>query len=262
MSDYATIRVDRDGPLATLTLNRPEHRNGMSNRMVREVYEALGGIAGDGVTRVLVLTGAGDSFCPGADMSLSTSDQADPAETAPIDQICFQVPALLHEMPAVTLAAINGPCAGAGLGWACGADLRVATRRARFNTAFVNVAFAGDMGIPWSLPRLVGAAKARELSLICEKFDAETALRIGLVARVFDDDVFARETRAIVEGLLARSPVALKTLKSHYVAAERMTYSDFIALETERHFQIGKMQDTREAFRAFLEKRAPVFSGR
>lgn len=262
MADYASIIVEKGRGLATLTLNRPEQRNGMTNRMVRETYEALREIAADGSTRVLVLTGAGESFCPGADINWATDPNADPADTVPADPQCFQVAALLHEMPAVTVAAVNGACAGAGMGWACGADIRIAARRARFNTAFINVAFAGDMGIPWSLPRLVGAAKARELSFLCEKFDAETAHQIGLVARVFDDETFADETARIVDGLLARSPVALQTLKAHYVSAERMTFGDYIALETEHHGNIGRMEDTQEAFKAFLEKRAPVFKGR
>lgn len=262
MSTYATIRVDKKDGLATLTLNRPEARNGMTNRMVNETHAALTEIAADGVTRVLVLTGAGDSLCPGADMNWATDQNADPADSAPAAPGAFQVPVLLHEMPAVTVAAVNGACAGAGFGWACGADLRVAARRAKFNTAFINVAFAGDMGLPWSLPRLLGAAKARELSFLSEKFDADTALHYGLVARVFDDDKFHAETEKLVEGLLARSPIALKTLKAHYVSAQRMSFSDYVALETEHHANIGRMEDTQEAFKAFLEKRAPVFKGR
>jgi len=262
MTDYASIIVEKADGLATVILNRPQQRNGMTNRMVRETYDALSEIAADRSTRVLVLTGAGESFCPGADINWATDANADPADSAPADPRCFQVAALLHDMPAVTVAAVNGACAGAGIGWACGADLRVAARRARFNTAFINVAFAGDMGIPWSLPRLVGAAKARELSFLCEKFDADTAHQMGLVARVFDDATFVEETRKIVDGLLARSPVALQTLKAHYVSAERMDFSNYIALETVHHGNIGRMVDTQEAFKAFLEKRAPVFKGR
>jgi 2-(1,2-epoxy-1,2-dihydrophenyl)acetyl-CoA isomerase len=262
MTQYATITLERADGLATLTLNRPEQRNGMTNRMVCETYQALRDVAADGTTRVLVLTGAGESFCPGADLNWATSDNPDPADSAPADALSFQVPVLLHEMPAVTVAAVNGACAGAGMGWACGADIRLATKRARFNTAFINVAFAGDMGIPWSLSRLVGAAKARELSFLADKFDAQTAQEIGLVARVFDDDEFATQTQNIVQGLLARSPVALKTLKAHYVAAERMSFGDYVELETQHHKEIGTMADTQEAFRAFLEKRPPVFTGK
>ncbi len=262
MSDYATITVEKADGLATVTLNRPAQRNGMTNRMVNETHAALTDIATDGTTRVLVLTGAGESFCPGADINWATDSEADPADSAPAHPGSFQVPVLLHEMPAVTVAAVNGACAGAGFGWACGADIRVAARRAMFNTAFINVAFAGDMGLPWSLPRLVGGAKARELSFLSEKFDAETALAMGLVARVFEDATFAEDTRALIDGLLARSPVALQTLKAHYVSAERMSFSDFVALETEHHANIGRMEDTQEAFKAFLEKRPPVFKGR
>ena len=263
-TEYATIKVElsHDDALATLTINRPDHRNGMTNRMVRETYAALKDLANVATLRVLMLTGAGQVFCPGADMNWATNEARDPEDSAPADPICFQVPALLHEMPAVTVAAINGACAGAGMGWACGADIRVAAASAKFNTAFVNVAFAGDMGIPWSLPRLVGAAKARELSFLCEKFDAQEAHDIGLVARVFPDADFRSQTNALIATLLARSPVALKTLKSHYLSAGRMGFTDYIALETEHHATIGKMEDTTEAFRAFLEKRAPVFKGR
>jgi len=261
MSDFVTLRLERADGLARLTLDRPE-RNGMTNRMVREAFEALSEVAGDPSIRVLVLTGAGRSFCPGADMQVQTGDAGAAEDTAPIDPQCFQVPVLLHEMPAVTVAAVNGACAGAGFGWACGCDLRVASRRAMFNTAFLNVAFAGDMGLPWSLPRLLGAAKARELSLLSEKFDAETALAVGLVARVYDDEVFGASVEALFDELLGRSPVALRTLKAHYLAAERMAFSDFVDLETEHHLEIGRMADTREAFRAFLDKRKPVFTGR
>lgn len=262
MTNYKTILVEREGPLTRLILNRPAERNGMTNRMVRETHAALAQIAADGETRVLLLTGAGQSFCPGADINWATSSDADPEDSAPAEALCFQVPALLHAMPAVTVAAINGACAGAGMGWACGADLRVAARRARFNTAFINVAFAGDMGLPWSLPRLVGGAKARELSFLCEKFDAQAAYDMGLVARVFDDETFEAQTQSLVDGLLGRSPTALQALKAHYVSAERMSFSDFLALETEHHKNIGRMVDTQEAFKAFLEKRAPVFTGR
>lgn len=258
MSAYRTILYDvRDG-VATLTLNRPEQRNGMTNVMIRETREALGAAAADAEVRLLVLTGAGNSFCPGADLNHYTSG-ADDVVLGPDD---FQIPVLLHEMPAVTLAAVNGACAGAGLGWACGCDLRVAARSAMFNTAFLNVAFAGDMGLPWSLPRLVGAARARELSLLPEKFSADRAEAIGLVARVWDDDVFRDRVAALVASLAGKSPVALRSLKAHYLAAERMPMGDFVALETEHHQRIGKMDDVREAFRAFLEKRPPRFTGR
>jgi 2-(1,2-epoxy-1,2-dihydrophenyl)acetyl-CoA isomerase len=160
------------------------------------------------------------------------------------------------------VAAINGACAGAGFGWACGADIRVASRSAIFRTAFLNVAVAGDMGIPWSLPRLVGAAKARELSFLCEKFTAEEALRIGFVAKVWDDNVFRAEADALVRKLAESAPLAIRAMKAHYNIAERMGYQDYVDFETKDHHRIMQSSDTAEAFRAFVEKRTATYTGR
>jgi 2-(1,2-epoxy-1,2-dihydrophenyl)acetyl-CoA isomerase len=257
MSTFETIRYEVTDGLARLTLDRPDRMNGVTNQMVREVHDAMVLAAVDERVRVLVLTGEGRAFCPGADLTHFTEGGTDERLTA----AQFQVSALLHEVPAVTLAAINGACAGAGLGWALACDLRVATASAKFNTAFLDVAVAGDMGIPWTLPRLVGAAKARELSFLPGKFDAAEAHRIGLVARVFDDETFRAQADDVVARLLAASPMALTTMKANYLAAERMTISDFVDLEAERHLRIASSADTAEAFRAFLEKRPPNFTG-
>jgi 2-(1,2-epoxy-1,2-dihydrophenyl)acetyl-CoA isomerase len=118
------------------------------------------------------------------------------------------------------------------------------------------------MGLPWSLPRLVGASKARELSFLTEKFSADEAQRIGLVAKVWDDDAFRGEVDALVQRLAAASPIALHTMKAHYTAAERMGFREYVELETERHHHIVASDDVREAFRAFVEKRQPVFKNR
>ena len=254
-----TLTYSKTGNVATVTLNRPDRMNGMTSLMVREAHDVLAAAAQDDSISVLVLTGAGTSFCPGADLRAQTAGEKD----VPAEPYHFRVPALLHDMPAITVAAVNGACAGAGFGWACGCDLRVASRSAMFNTAFLNVAVAGDMGLPWSLPRLLGAAKARELSFFSEKFSADEAHRIGLVSRVWDDAVFRDEVAKLVARLAGAAPLALKTLKSHYLAAERGGgFADYVDLETTDHVRIVRSADTKEAFRAFLEKRAPVFSGR
>ena len=256
---FDTIRYEVSDGLARLTLNRPDRLNGMINQMVRETHDALVLAAADDSVRVLVLTGEGKGFCPGADLGHYTD--GDGIVDEKLTAVHFQVSSLLHEMPAVTVAAVNGACAGAGLGWALACDLRLAAASAKFNTAFLDVAVAGDMGIPWTLPRLVGAAKARELSFLVGKFDAAEAQRIGLVARVFDDETFRAEADDVVARLMAASPTALTTMKANYLAAERMTLSDFIDLESERHLRIVSGPDTAEAFRACMEKRAPRFSG-
>lgn len=255
---FETILYEKNGPVATLTMNRPERMNGMTNRMLRETGEALAAAAEDRELRLLVLTGAGKAFCPGADLQLTAARAADD----PLTPADFRVPIQLHEMPAVTIAAINGACAGAGLGWAAACDLRYAARSARFNVAFLDVGVAGDMGGPWFLPRIIGAARARELYLFPDKFDAEEALRIGLVSRVFDDAAFRDEVKAIVERLASAAPIALRTMKSNFVEGERVDLRAYIALETERHMQMFRTQDTQEAFKAKVEKRKPKFIGR
>jgi 2-(1,2-epoxy-1,2-dihydrophenyl)acetyl-CoA isomerase len=243
------------GGLARVTLNRPDAMNGMTNRMVREATDALELAAADASVRLLLLTGAGKAFCPGADLKHFTGGGSDERLTTRE----FRVAALLHEIPAVTVAAINGACAGAGLGWALACDLRVIAASARLNTAFLDVAVAGDMAIPWTLPRLIGAARARELSFLPRKVDAEEAQRIGLVARVFPDESFRADTEALVATLLKKSPTALRGLKQNYVDAERMALADFVEYEAERHLRIAASADTAEAFRAFMEKREPRF---
>jgi 2-(1,2-epoxy-1,2-dihydrophenyl)acetyl-CoA isomerase len=228
----------------------------MTNRMVVETHDCLAAVAERKDVRVLVLTGAGRGFCPGADLKHFSSGEADIA-TEPRH---FRVPALLHRMPQVTIAAINGACAGAGFGWAAACDLRFAARSATFNTAFLNVASAGDMAGPWTLTRLLGAAKARELYFLPDKFRADEALAMGLISRVFDDDAFRSEIAGIAARLAAASPHALAGMKQNFLAAEEHDLERYIEIETARHMEVMAHDDAKEAFRAFVEKRPPVFT--
>ena len=257
MSAYQTILYDKGGPVATLTLNRPEARNGITQVMLDELYAAVQDAAADPGLRVLVLRGAGRDFCPGADVKHYASGAGGRSDPA-----AFAISVILHEAPIVSIAAIRGACAGAGLGWAAACDLRICDTTARFNTAFLDVGLSGDMGGPWLLPRIVGAAKARELYFLPGKFDAAEALRIGLVSRLFSEEAFETELAALTDRLAAAAPVALKNMKANFVDAERMGLADFIPLETTRHQAAGATEDSREAFRAFVEKRRPVFQGR
>ena len=257
-TNFETIIYEKTGPVARLTMNRPERLNGMANRMLIETRHALTAASEDRDLRVLILTGAGKGFCPGADIGRVASEAPDDPLTA--DD--FRVPVLLHNMPAVTIAAINGACAGAGLGWALACDFRFAAASARFNVAFLDVGVAGDMGGPWTLSRIVGPARARELYFLPGKFDAAEALRIGLVSRIFPDDRFRVEVETIVTRLADSAPIALRTLKANFVDSERMDFAGYVALESERHFRMFETEDTREAFAAKAEKRKPQFKGR
>ena len=258
MSSYETILYDIEDNLATVTLNRPESLNGITNTLMRELYECLNEVALDERVRVVVFTGAGRAFCPGVDLKASTrGDRQEPNRKE-----YFHITTLLHEMPKVTIAAVNGACAGAGFGWACACDLRYAAASAKFNSAFLGVAISGDMAGPWLLPRIVGATKARELFFMSEKFSADEAERIGLVLKTYPDETFRDEVQAIARRLSKSAPLAIGEMKKNFINAENMPLRDYIELETERHSRTGGSSDSQEAFRAFVEKREPVFQGR
>jgi 2-(1,2-epoxy-1,2-dihydrophenyl)acetyl-CoA isomerase len=226
--------------------------------MMRELHQCLVEVAADDDIRVVQLTGAGKGFCPGADLKANTSGE----KQEPNKKEYFHISTLLHEMPKVTVAAINGACAGAGFGWACACDLRYAAAGASFNSAFLGVAISGDMGGPWTLPRIIGAQKARELYFMPGKFSAADALEMGLVARTFSEESFRDEMQNIIDRLAASAPLAIGEMKKNFVNAENLPLRDYIELETERHSRVGASADTKEAFLAFVEKREPKFQGR
>jgi 2-(1,2-epoxy-1,2-dihydrophenyl)acetyl-CoA isomerase len=257
MSGYETLLFEASGPTATITLNRPQARNAIVPQMMDDLWDAVRDAAADKQLRVLVLRGEGRDFCPGADLKayVGSEQRATRPET-------FGISVILHEAPLVTIAAIRGACAGAGLGWASACDLRICDDTARFNTAFLDVGMSGDMAGSWFLPRILGAAKARELYFLPGKFDAAEAARIGLVNRVTPEAEFETELAALVDRLANSSPLALKGMKANFVEQERMGLAEFLAAETARHSACGRSEDSREAFRAFVEKRRPVYQGR
>jgi 2-(1,2-epoxy-1,2-dihydrophenyl)acetyl-CoA isomerase len=256
------ILYDVQGGLATLRINRPEARNSLIDGVGLQVYEQLLAASEDKAVRVLVLRGEGRDFCCGADIKGYYAKPDNGREPFEDRRRQFEVPVLLHDMPAVTVAAIRGGCAGAGLGWAAACDIRIAAASAQFNTAFLAVGAAGDMGGPWFLSRLVGAGRARDLYFFPRKFGAEEALAMGFVSRVVPDAEFEAELASLTERLTAAAPLALRAMKANFNAAERLDHKAYIALETERHAELFASRDRAEAFAAYVEKRPPKFEGR
>lgn len=255
----------KDG-IATLTLNRPDRLNAMGGDMLPQALAAIEKAAADESARVVVLTGAGRGFCVGGDLSEGAGGGFGGDD--PIDSQVRQLrewmrsSQLLHEMPKVTIAAINGACAGAGFSWACACDLRFAVQGAKFATAFMNAGLTGDFGGTWTLPRLVGPAKARELYLLSEVFEAEEALRIGLVSRVLPKDELMGSVMEIAAGLAKRAPTALRGIKANLNDSLRLSFSEALDREADRHQRACQTEDALEAARAFIEKREPRFAGR
>jgi 2-(1,2-epoxy-1,2-dihydrophenyl)acetyl-CoA isomerase len=238
--------------VATLVLNRPERRNGMIPEMVSQVHEQLMLVAVRSDISVLIVTGAGADFCVGADIAGDYGDREEISYGVLAPK--FHITTLLHEMPQVTIASIDGGCAGAGLAWAAACDIRVASDRARFSTAFLDVGGAGDMGMAWVLMNAVGPARARELMYFPRKFDADAALSFGLVSCLFSAQTLAGETVALAEQLAGKSAFALRMMKANFSAAERLALRDYIELEGARHMHVLNGPEMREAFDAFAAR--------
>ncbi len=239
------VLLEFDDNCAWLTLNRPTSRNCVTGQMIEELFEHLSEINDRDDVDVVALTGRGETFCPGADLSAAASS---PSALPPLEH--YQLATLLVEMPQVTVAVINGACAGPGLAWASACDLRVASTNARFSTAFVHVGLVGEFGLIWTLERNLGAARAKELMLLGDKFDAERALAIGLTCRVFDAEQFHTQSRAFVSELASRSASSLRAMKADFGSIGSMMLADYITVESVRHqssFLGSDSQATREA---------------
>jgi 2-(1,2-epoxy-1,2-dihydrophenyl)acetyl-CoA isomerase len=241
-----------DGEVASIHFNRPERRNALSFELLTGFRRLLDEVAAS-AARILIVRGQGADFCVGADIRPDAKAGLDHSyeELAHI----YETGELLHEMPQITIAAIDGGCAGPGLAWAAACDLRFASDRAVFNTAFLNVGVAGEMGLAWSLLRIVGGGWARELLLFPEKLRVADAQRLGLVTRVFPSKRLHEETRAIADQLAARDPAALRGAKANLLSAEKLGLADFIQIEGARHAHLAAREALAEGFRDFLEKR-------
>jgi len=168
---------------------------------------------------------------------------------------------LLRNMDKVTIAAINGPCAGAGLSWACACDLRFAVSGAKFTTAFVNVGLTGDFGGTWTLPRIVGAGKAREMYLLSDVYTAEEMERWGAVSKVLPDrDALMAHVGQVAKKLADRAPVALQRIKANLNDAEGASFSEHLNIESERHAKASANPEMGIAAAAFVGKKSPDFS--
>ena len=258
------LETVKDG-VATLTMNRPERLNAMSRPMLAAMLEALERLAADSEIGVVVLTGAGRAFCAGGDVKAMAEGRE--FGEAPLERKAqelrsrMEVARWLHEMPKPTIAIVRGAAAGAGLSLALACDLRIAGDTARFGTAFARVGYSGDFGGSFFLTQLVGPAKARELYFTAEMLDAQQALALGLVNRVVPDSRLEEETLALA-GRLARGPrIAFRYMKRNLNAAESGGLKDLLDLEAWHHTRCGETADHREAARAFVEKRDPIFRG-
>ena len=253
-----------DGVL-TLTLSRPSKLNALSEPMMLAAIEELRRAVTDPAVGAVVVTGAGRGFCAGGDVSAMSTPAGGPLsfeQRVDRQNTIHQLAQLLWEMPKVTIAAVNGAAAGAGLGIALSCDLCFASERARFGTAFAKVGLGGDFGTTWQLARKVGAAKAKELFFLSEMLSAEQAAALGLVNRVLPEAGFMAEVMQLARRIAHGPQVSYRYMKQNVNMALSSDFATSLQREAVSHLRCSQTQDHREGVAAFVEKRAPRFTGR
>ena len=273
MSDV--LLEKRPDGVALITLNRPDSLNAMGGRLVPMIGDYLAQCEEDREVRCIALTGAGRAFCAGGDVkdmgSRNTATSGTAGDGNLVTTLDARVRELrhshnrtsfkLHTIGKPTVALVNGHAVGAGLSLALACDIRIASDRAKFGTAFKNVGLSGDFGGTYFLQRLVGAGKARELYFTAEILDAQRALEVGIANRVIPHDQFMEEGLAFCS-MLAKGPTAsYARIKENLNAAETRALQELLDLEALNMRISGFSRDSREAVSAFIEKREPRFVG-
>ena len=257
---FQTIQLSRSpADVVTITLNRPDNLNALNFTILSELRAALDDLPKLGA-RCLLLTGAGRGFSSGADLAGSGGFPEDAG--APLEASFNPLVEALFALPIPVVAAINGPCAGAGCSIALAADIVIAGRSAYFLQAFVNIGLIPDAGATWLLPRLVGRARAMEMMMLGERIPAEQAQQWGMIARVVDDEDLETESVALATRLAQGPTIAYGLIRRLARNAEQCTLTEALAAEREAQRDAGKTEDFKQAVYAFLQKRQPTFDGR
>lgn len=261
-----TVLLDRDGPIATLTLNRPAALNALDFAMVDALGAHIQAVAADDGVRVVVIRGAGKHFMAGGDVHQFEDLLAlPPAEQTPkLRQMMERVHAIvetLARMPQPVIARVQGAVAGFGLSLANGCDLVFAADDAYFASAYLNIGVTPDGGGTWWLPRIVGTRKAAEIMLLGERFDARVALSLGIVNRVVPAAELDGAVASAAQRLAGGPTLAVRNLKRLLRQSTQRSLAEQLAAEAQSFVQCAGTSDFAEGVGAFVAKRAPNFHG-
>jgi len=251
--------------VATVTLNKPHKKNALGDVLTPALRETLRVLESERDVGCVMITGAGDAFCSGGDVSGMGGGNID----APPKSVHQRVTDLtrkeetltlrLYQLAVPTIAALPGAAAGAGLSIALACDLRVAARSAFLTTAFANIGLSGDYGASWFLPRLIGLARARELFFTARRVGADEAKSIGLVNEVFDDATFRDDAFAYAAAIANGPTMALGFMKKNLNQGVEQSLAASLAMEAQHLILSSGSSEAREAIGAFMEKRKPKF---
>jgi 2-(1,2-epoxy-1,2-dihydrophenyl)acetyl-CoA isomerase len=256
----------RDG-VATITLNRPDRRNALSAEMLAALAQVLGELESADAVGALVITGNGPAFCAGGDVKGFSArggegggaDEVDPGQVAAQVEMQRATVGRLHAFAKPVIASLPGAAAGAGLGLALAADLRIGCPRTVIATAFGRVGLSGDYGTTWFLRQLIGQARAAELMFLGERADADTCLRLGLLNWLVPEDELAARTAELASRLANGPRQALAAMKRNLLIAGHASLDEAMAVEVALHKQCGITPDHKEGVAAFVARREPRF---
>jgi enoyl-CoA hydratase/carnithine racemase len=263
MSEDVGLRYTVESKIATITLDRPDRKNAFTLPMIDAWADSLRSAAADDDVRVVVITGAGDSFCSGVDLSALEAVESTPIgrKQMLMDRI-HRVALALDEMDKPAIAAMRGAAVGAGLDMALLCDMRIAGRSARLSEGYIKVGLVPGDGGAWLLPRLVGTAKAMELLMTGDFVDADEALRLGMVNHVVDDDAVLNTAYGLAARIAAAPPVQIGMIRRLVRQSERVDLRTHFDLVSSHFGVVTSLADYEEAGRAFQEKRPGQFRGR
>ncbi|MEM7538350.1 MAG: enoyl-CoA hydratase-related protein [Chloroflexota bacterium] len=261
MSDYKTILVAQDEGVVEITLNRPDKYNALTSDVSTEIQQVLKQVKRSGDMRCVLITGAGRGFCAGQDLNEVEGHSENFSFRNHLKGSYHPMLLAIRGLEKPVIAAINGATAGAGLGLALACDIRYASDKAKFLTAFIGIGLAPDSGVSYWLPRLIGPARAAEMIFTNDRIDAMQAAQFGLVNRVFSHDSLMDESRALAKRLASGPPIGLAMGKRALNKSLGVTFEEQIDYESHLQEIAGHSADYKEGVAAFHEKRTPNFTG-
>ena len=265
MTDYTTIKVEKENGVDWLTLNRPEALNAIDTPMVTELRDYFGNLQEDRDTRIVVMQGAGKAFCAGLDIKASQAGRHEPPFGGGMgfQGYLAEVYIRMRRCPQPIISLIQGPACGGGFAFALASDIRIAGESARMNAAFIRIGLSAcDMGASYFLPRLIGTSIASELMLTGRFIDAQRALRTNLVSDVVPDAELQNAAPSYINDMLTTSPMGLRLTKEGLnVSIDAAGLEAVMAVENRNQVLCSRTRDAKEGMQAFLEKRAPNYTG-
>ena len=262
-TDMNDVLFELENKVLTIKFNRPDKLNPIGDTIIPYAIDRIKEAVTDSGVGAIVVTGAGRAFCAGGDVSGMSEQYEEKTFDHSVQKLRNdqELPRLLHSVPKVTIAAVNGFAMGAGLGLATSCDLRLASAGAKFGTAYANVGYGGDYGTTWNLTRLLGEAKAKELFFLADVIDAEEALRIGLVNRVLPAETFLKDAQDVAQRIANGPLVSYRWMKENINQSSVVDFETMLDKESVTHTLCGATEDHQEGVTAFMEKRQPSFKG-